>query len=122
MSDPTTNRVRLVSLVGVIEGERRATHTAGYPLDPSKMLPVADVLVLLADSDGPGAMLFRYTAHGEAGGDSWHPTVSDAQRHAEEEYGNALFGWEQVPDEQEDAHRYGVRIAYDRLKRRTGDG
>ncbi|HKG96121.1 MAG TPA: hypothetical protein VKA84_29680 [Gemmatimonadaceae bacterium] len=117
MSD-ATNRARLMALVGVIEGERRATHTAGYPLDPSKMLPLADVVVLVPDDDGPGAMLFRYTAHGEVAGDSWHPAVEEARRQAAEEYGEALQGWETVPDDQPDAHLYAVKVAADRLNSR----
>ena len=116
--DDATNRTREMALVGVIEGERRATHTAGYPLDPSKMLPLADVVVLIADNDGPGAMLFRYTAHGEAGGDSWHPTVVEARQHAAEEYGDALQSWELVPDDQADAHLFAVKVAADRLNSR----
>ena len=71
-------RTRLLALIGVLPGERRATHTGKFPLIPEKMLPLADVVVLVADDD-PGAMLFRYTAHGEFGGDTLHPTVEDAQ-------------------------------------------
>src|SRR5215217_5292984 len=78
---PTT--IRRVALIDVLSGERRATHTAGFPTDPSQMLPVADVVLLVADED-PGAMLFRYTAFGEAGGDSWHPLVEAALEAAAE--------------------------------------
>ena len=117
MSEPA-NRVRLMSLVGVIQGERRMVHTNGYPLDPAKMLPLADVVVLMGDGDGEGAMLFRYTAHNEAGGDSWHPTIESAQEQAVEEYGDALIGWEPVPDDQEDAHLFAVKVAADRLNSR----
>ena len=114
----SANRTRLLALVGVISGERRATHTAGYPLDPSKMLPVADVVVLVPDDDGPGAMLFRYTAHGEFGGDTWHASVAEAQRQAADEYGDALGAWVEVPDGERDPHKYAVQYALERLNSR----
>ena len=81
------------------------------------MLPVADVIVLVSDDD-PGAMLFRYTAHGEFGGDTWHASVSDAKENAVDEYGEALQAWEEVPDEVADAHEYAIKYAADRLNGR----
>jgi hypothetical protein len=108
---------RLVALVGVLTNERRATHTAGYPLDPAKMLPLADVVLLVAGED-PGAMLFRYTAHGEFGGDTWHRTVAEAQEQAGDEYGQALGPWMEVPAEIPDAHTFAVKYAAERLNSR----
>jgi hypothetical protein len=99
--------------------ERRVSHTAGFPLDPAKMLPVADVLLLVADGDG-GAMLFRYTAHDDFGGDTWHATVAEAQEQATYEYGDALLPWIDVPDEVTDAHAFAVRYAFERLNNRGG--
>lgn len=115
MSD---SRVRRLALVGPLAGERRARHTAGFPLDLSKMLPVADVVLLVADDDGPGAMLFRYTAHGEFGGDTWHPTMSDAEAAADDEYGTALGAWEELPADVVDPHTHAVRYANERLDSR----
>lgn len=115
VSDRT--RTRLFALVGVLTGERRAIHTGNYPLIPEKMLPVADVVILVADDD-PGAMLFRYTAHGEFGGDTWHLTVEEAQESAIYEYGEALQSWADVPADIADAHEYAVRYAAERLKDR----
>lgn len=115
MSQPT--RARFVALVGALSGERRAAHTAGYPLDPAKMLPVADVVLLVADAD-PGAMLFRYTAYGEAGGDTWHATIEEAREQAIEEYADALGEWLEVSDDIDDAHLFAVRYAADRLNGR----
>ena len=110
-------RTRLLALVGVLTGERRAIHTGNYPLIPEKMLPLADVVILVADDD-PGAMLFRYTAHGEFGGDTWHLTVEEAQESAIYEYGEALQQWEEVPAAVVDAHDFAVRYAHERLKDR----
>ena len=42
-------RSRWVALVGALTHERRAAHTAGFPLDPEKMLPVADVVLMVPD-------------------------------------------------------------------------
>ena len=67
---------RRIALIGPIAGERRAAQTSGFPLDPSKMLPIADVVLLVIDREPGATMLFRYTAHGEFGGDTFH-TSSD---------------------------------------------
>ena len=53
-------------------------------------VPIADVLLIVRDDD-PGAMLYRYTAHGEFGGDTWHASEEDARAHAVFEYGDALL-------------------------------
>ena len=105
---------RLVALVGPLTGERRAAHTAGYPLDSAKMLPLADVVLLVAGGD-PGAMLFRYTAQGEFGGDTWHSTVGEAQEQALDEYGDAILPWLDVPADVVDAHTYAIQYAAERL-------
>ena len=110
-------RARFLALVGPLAGERRMAQTAGYPLDPSKMLPVADVVVLVAD-DEPGAMLFRYTVHGEVGGDTWHPSIAEARAQASDEYGEALGPWMEVPEDAPDAHHFAVKYAADRLNSR----
>jgi hypothetical protein len=83
------------------------------------MLPVADVVLVVPDDDG-SAMLFRYTAHGELGGDTWHATVADAREQAADEYGDALIAWLEVPHEVTDAHAFAVQYAYERLHSRGG--
>jgi hypothetical protein len=108
---------RSIALVGVMTHERRAAHTSGFPLDPEKMLPVADVVLVVPDADG-GAMLFRYTAHGEFGGDTWHGTVEEAREQAAFEYDEALEPWIEVPTDIGDAHAFAIQYAFDRLNRR----
>ena len=49
---------RTIALIGPLAGERRTQQTTGFPLDPSKMLPVADVILLVVGKE-EGAMLFR---------------------------------------------------------------
>jgi hypothetical protein len=115
VNSPT--RTRHVALVGPLVGERRTAETAGYPLDPAKMLPVADVVLIVADA-GAGAMLFRYTAHGEFGGDTWHATADDAREQATYEYGDALGEWMEVDADVTDAHVFAVKYAHDRLNSR----
>ena len=106
-----------MALVGAPTGERLVTHTGGFPLDPKRMLPMADVLVLVADSD-PGVMLFRYTAHGELGGDTWHATAVEAYAQAAHEYLDALGPWIEIPSEVTDPHTYAVQYAAERLNDR----
>lgn len=109
-------RTRLVALVGPVTGERRAVHTSNHPLDPHQMLPMADVVLLVEDD--ADAMLFRYTAHGEFGGDTLHATVEEAKDQAADEYDDALMEWEEVPSDIGDAHLFAIRYAHDRLNDR----
>ena len=110
---------REVVLVGSTGGNRKATHTGGHQaISPEKLLPIADVLLLVSDDD-PGAMLFRYTTAGEFGGDTWHPSVDAARAQAADEYGEALLvPWLIVPEDVEDPHVFAIRYAADRLKDR----
>jgi hypothetical protein len=114
---PSPNRTRSLALIGPIAGQRRVTETSGFPIDPSKILPPPDVILLIADDD-PGAMCFRYTAHGEFGGDTWHPSADDAREACIYEYSDALGGWVDIPDDVEDAHAYAVQYAAERLNSR----
>src|SRR5262245_38281356 len=116
MSQP--NRTRSLALVVPHEPHRRITQTAGFPIDPSQMLPPPDVILLVADAADPGAMLFRYTVHGEFGGDTWHESADDAREHAIYDYSDALGDWVDVPDEVEDAHAYAIQYAAERLNSR----
>jgi hypothetical protein len=113
------NRTRSLALIGPLAGERRVTETAGFPIDASKMLPWPDVILLIADDD-PGAMVFRYTAHGEFGGDTWHASVDSARDQAAQEYEDALGEWVDVPEEVADAHSFAVQYANERLNSRGG--
>ena len=114
------NRTRSLALIGPLTDHRRLTHTAGFPLDPSKLPPAPDVILLVEDAD-PGAMLFRYTAYGEFGGDTWHPSVDDAREHAIYDYSDALGDWVDVPEDVEDPHAYAVRYAAERLNKREDE-
>ena len=108
---------RKVALVGPLTDERRAVHTAGYPIDPDNMLPVPDV-VLMVDSGRDGCMLFRYSAHGELCGDTPHDTAQQAEMQARIEYGEALYPWIDVPEDVSDAHAFAVKYAAEQLNSR----
>lgn len=110
---------RTIALIGPLAGERRAVQTSGYPLDPSKMLPIADVVLLVVGKE-EGAMLFRYTAHGDFGGDTFHSNAEEALEQAAFEYGDALGVWLRVPEEITDPHAFAVQYAYERLDSRGG--
>jgi hypothetical protein len=109
--------VRRIALVGALTDTRRVVHTAGYPIDPDRMLPTPDVL-LIVDAPRSGCMLFRYTAHGELCGDTPHDNASQAETQAMIEYGEALGYWIEVPDDVADAHHFAISYAADQLNQR----
>ena len=109
-------RIRRLALLGPM-GDRRVTvHTTGYPLSPDRMLPDADVVLLIGDAKE--AMLFRYSAHGELCGDTPHSSADEAERQAVIEYGEALFDWVDVPQDVTDAHSFAIQYAADQLNQR----
>ena len=112
--------IRRLALIGPLAGERRTAETSGFPLDPSQMLPLPDVVLLIVDREPGATMLFRYTAHGEFGGDTLHTSTDEALEQASYEYGEALGEWIDVPDDIADAHAFAVAYAHDRLNGRGG--
>lgn len=94
-------------------------HTAGYPMDPDRMLPPPDVVLLVSEPRG-GTMLFRYTAHGEMCGDTPHSSAADAEEHAAREYGEALLGWIDLPADVSNAHAFAIQYAAEQLNERDG--
>jgi hypothetical protein len=110
-------RIRRLALVGPVGDRRISVHTGGYPLAPDRMLPDADVVVLVGDPK-EGAMLFRYSAHGELCGDTPHSSVAEAEHQAAIEYGEALFPWIEVPVDVTDAHAFAIHYASDQLNQR----
>jgi hypothetical protein len=65
-----------------------------------------------------GAMLFRYSAHGELCGDTPHSSVEEAEHQAQVEYGDALFPWIEVPVDVTDVHAFAISYAADQLNQR----
>jgi hypothetical protein len=112
--------IRRIALIGPLAGERRSAQTSGYPLDPAQMLPLPDVVLLVVDREPGATMLFRYTAHGDFGGDTFHTSSDEAVEAATYEYGEALGAWMDVPEDVVDAHAFAVAYAHDRLNGRGG--
>lgn len=108
--------LRRIALVGVPDGERQVVHTAGFPIDPDRMLPTPDVLLIVDSSQG--CMLFRYTAYGELCGDTPHDNAAQAESQAIVEYGEALAPWLEVPAEISDAHHFAIKYAAEQLNER----
>jgi len=84
----------------------KARHYVGFPEelgvqgDVQQELPSACV-ILLNQSD-EGYFLYRYTATGQSGGDTWHLTLDDALYQAQFEYGDGLTNWYSVPQNADD--------------------
>jgi hypothetical protein len=112
-------RIRRMALIGPIGDRRVSVHTGGFPLAPERMLPDADV-ILLVGNDKEGVMLFRYSAHGELCGDTPHATLAEAEHQVVLEYGSALLEWVDVPEDVKDAHALAIQYAADSLNQRDG--
>ena len=63
-------------------------------------MPHADIVIISTEPDG--IFLYRYTAEGEFGGDTWHESRDAAADQARYEYGDALGEWQGAPDDVSD--------------------
>jgi hypothetical protein len=68
-----------------------------HPGPPPVPFPRAAAL-LIEDHDGR-YFLIRVAEDGQFAGDTWHPTLAEAQRQASAEYGDLLQDWRSVPDD-----------------------
>ena len=103
------NRTRLIALVGPMVGKQQAIHKIGLPDGPQTAMPFPEVLFL--EDDATSCMLYRYTADGQFGGDTWHQTLEEAKHQAEFEYGEAFGPWLLVPEIESDGHEYAISYA-----------
>jgi len=110
-------RIRRMALIGPIGDRRLSVHTDNWPLAPDRMLPDPDVIVVVGNAK-EGAMLFRYSAHGELCGDTPHSSVAEAEQQAAIEYGEALLPWIDVPADISDVHAFAIQYAADELNQR----
>lgn len=80
--------------------ERRTRHGVGRieggEVVEDHLMPWPAVVVLEASESD--AMLFRYDALGNFGGDTWHESVDDAREAAEREYDGLISDWSPVPE------------------------
>ena len=103
-----SDRIACVAAVGAIVDRNQTIHSWG--LDSAKQF-MAFPNIVLAEGDAASVMLYRYRCDGEFCGDTWHPSLRDAQGQAEYEYGEALGPWMPVPPDVADAHEYAIRFA-----------
>lgn len=72
--------------------------------DSRRELPHAQILLIEEREDG--IYLYRFTADGRFGGDTWHVDIEDAKHQANSEYGRAVGEWYTVPPQAEDSLEY----------------
>ncbi len=103
--------MRLISLVGQTDAQSSPTGSQyfGLPqaLSPNtapSLLPRPDFLFIEASE---GFFLYRYTRHQDFGGDTWHPSLEEAQEQASFEFGSSLLGWSELASDVEDPIVYG---------------
>jgi len=98
--------MRTGALVATSTASRRIHHS-GFPLEldkagsPRRTLPAARFLTIELTDEG--FFLFRFAEDGASAGDTWHRSVEEAKDQANYEYGSALGGWLEIPDEAPDA-------------------
>ena len=102
----TTSR-RLVAEIGRLAGAPKTRHTIRDQKGPERPLPAPDVVLLEIEPNGT-AQIYRYTANGEFGGDTWHQTEDDAIHQLRSEYGSAVGSWESVPEAVPDGVDFAV--------------
>jgi len=86
--------------------QRRIQHS-GLPTElcgagsPRRTLPAAHFLTI--EPTAEGFFLFRFAEDGAFAGDTLHRSLEEAKDQANYEYGNALGGWLDIPDDASDA-------------------
>jgi len=77
----------------------------------SEQTRLSRALVLIIEEQADGFFLYRYTTGAAFAGDTWHLTLDEAKEQAVFEYGDALGGWNSVPESSEDAVKYALHEA-----------
>jgi hypothetical protein len=88
--------------------ERQWAPVTPEPTSPGSM-PPADVLVI--DDRPDGIFLFRCTAAGEFGGDTWHRSVDEAKDQAAYEFGPDVR-WRPIPETESDPVAFAIRANF----------
>jgi hypothetical protein len=90
--------------------ERRTKHTWGPTLEDQELLPWPRVVLMEVGLSE--AMLYRYSADGSFGGDTWHESDEAARDAAAWEYGGLIADWGPVPDDA-DPTQFAIQRASD---------
>ncbi len=106
---------RFVAVVRRPYNGEASRHYVGLPpmatgeADMRERMAVPRVLVLENRPDG--IFLLRHDEAGEEAGDTWHQSVEDAKEQAVAEYGGNLGPWTEVPEAEDDAVGFALRLA-----------
>jgi hypothetical protein len=104
--------MRLVCKVLQVPFPPKTRHYIGFPPElgstekDRKMMELADILLL--EKQQEGVSLFRFTASGEAVGDTWHLSLEDAKHQAEFEFDGLLSPWISVPSDVSDVVEFAL--------------
>ena len=71
-----------------------------------------EAALLFIELDGDGVIMVRYAADGDFAGDTWHPTVEEAQEEAKLEFENALSEWIEVPPDEKDVVAFALKAKW----------
>lgn len=81
--------------------EPKVRHLIGLPFEvsgtPGEQLALAKLLVI--DEDSEGIFLIRYAADGSFAGDTWHPSLEEAEEQVSYEFGERFTAWEELGSE-----------------------
>jgi hypothetical protein len=77
--------------------------------DTREQLDVPRVVVLESRADG--IFLNRYDETGDEVGDTWHQSFEEAKEQAAAEYADNLGPWTEVPQSEDDAVAFALRLA-----------
>ena len=103
-----TQKIRILAAVGRQTGDLKTRHAVGMPGGPQVDLPFPQLLVIESATDG--IFLYRYTAGGDACGDTWHQSIEDAREQASFEYQDSLGSWYDVPASVDDPVAYAHSV------------
>ncbi len=98
-------------LIALMTGDMSSPtkHKVGLPgglKNGQQELPSPSLLVI--EEDNEGVFIYRYNAHGEFAGDTWHDTLAKAQDQVTFEFPTARLEWVTVPDHVEDAVSFAM--------------
>jgi hypothetical protein len=100
------HKSRFVALVRLTNIHPSTRHSTGFPAALASTGELPEPMewprVLLIHSEDDGVFLDRYTSSGAPAGDTWHQSVEQAKRQAEDEYGALLSAWVPVPSDVKD--------------------
>ena len=104
--------MRLVCKVLQVPSPPKTRHYIGFPSElgstekERQMMEPADILLI--EKRDEGVFLFRFTASGEAVGDTWHMNLEDAKHQAEFEFDGLISAWVSVPSNVSDVVEFAL--------------